>query len=482
MNFRSAVYALPAIMLSAAAGFAEPATASGASDLTAVLQTYFSDRPGVVSVQPEGETYRLTVDLNPLVELIPAEGLTASVSSLSYELTDLGDGTWRVRDDQPFSASFSVPGAMQMTMSYGRMVSDGVWDTALATYSSYTAELTDMRSTTKRFGPGGDLIGDDSASMDLTRYTMKASAGASGGTDMAMEQASTGFRQTVSIPDMSGAGLMQIVVTSDTYGGAFNATGFGAPAMLELFAWFVANPSEAAVLAGEADLKAMLLSGLPWFERLDGTFTLGGVTAETPVGPVTIELLDVAVDMAGFVEDGRLREAIGVAGVGLPAGLVPDWAADLVPSSFLVDVEVSRFDLARSAATLIQALDLAAAEPVDPALWGPLLAEFMPDGLVDITIAPGHLSGDVYEIRYEGVISAGPVSAPVGQGKVTARGLDAVQAALMAAPPGEAGDTLMPLGMAMGLARPGPDGTLEWEIDATVPGTLKINGIDLMAQ
>ncbi len=34
--------------------------------------------------------------------------------------------------------------------------------------------------------------------------------------------------------------------------------------------------------------------------------------------------------------------------------------------------------------------------------------------------------------------------------------------------------------MARGLAKDQGDGTLVWEIDATQPGTFKVNGMDLM--
>jgi hypothetical protein len=35
------------------------------------------------------------------------------------------------------------------------------------------------------------------------------------------------------------------------------------------------------------------------------------------------------------------------------------------------------------------------------------------------------------------------------------------------------------LGMAQGMAQPGVDGALVWEIDASTPGTLLVNGTDM---
>jgi hypothetical protein len=117
---------------------------------------------------------------------------------------------------------------------------------------------------------------------------------------------------------------------------------------------------------------------------------------------------------------------------------------------------------------------------VDEATMMSLAGQFMPSGNMDVALLPGLIKGADYEVTFEGAMTVGPGQMPVGTGVVRAKGLDKVQAALAAAPPEVSGQVMMPMGMAMGLATTDADGTLVWEIDASVPGSLKVNGNDMM--
>ena len=66
--------------------------------------------------------------------------------------------------------------------------------------------------------------------------------------------------------------------------------------------------------------------------------------------------LGIAVDMNGIVADGRLRETISLTGFRVPAELVPQWAAGLVPENFRIDVNLADFNLAAPAAMIIDTL------------------------------------------------------------------------------------------------------------------------------
>ena len=93
----------------------------------------------------------------------------------------------------------------------------------------------------------------------------------------------------------------------------------------------------------------------------------------------------------------------------------------------------------------------------------------------------GAISSDIYDLTYEGAMTAGPGGMPVGKATVTMTGMDAVIAALQTAPPEVGGQMAPMLGMAQGMAKPGDGGALIWEIDASTPGTLLVNGVDMMA-
>ena len=151
-----------------------------------------------------------------------------------------------------------------------------------------------------------------------------------------------------------------------------------------------------------------------------------------------------------------------------------------MPEDLAFDVTISGFNAASPVAAVIAAFDLTKPEPIDPTMQGSLMAAFMPNGAVDIELAPGSVSSDMYNLAYEGAMTAGPGSMPVGKATVTMTGMEAVLAALQAAPPEVSGQIVPVLGMAKGMATPGEEGALVWDIDASVPGTLMVNGTDLM--
>jgi hypothetical protein len=129
---------------------------------------------------------------------------------------------------------------------------------------------------------------------------------------------------------------------------------------------------------------------------------------------------------------------------------------------------------------LVGLFDLAPGADPGPEFEGRLLQALLPDGTIDIVFPSGLLGNRTYEIEWEGRITAGPMAMPTGSGRVTMTGFDATLG-LVDGLPQEMKDQVLPvMGMARGIARVQDDGSLLWEIDATRPGTFKINGMDLM--
>lgn len=473
--------AIPALMIATPPAFAGSATAEGAEDLAAVFQTYLGATEGVVTVEPAEDAYTVTLDFAPLIALMPKDAGTATVTPQIMQLTDQGDGTWEVTQDQAIEVAVSVPGQMEMTISIGSLVSTGVFDAALGTFSESSTEYADIAVT--------QLTTDANLGQSNVNYTVEtgiyeteASENATDGVDSTASFSLNGLAETFTLPGADPATPgMEISLTAVSYAGGATMTGLRADAFYQMLAFFVANPSEAAITAQQAGLKTILAEGGPLFQNLLSKGTFSTVTATTPVGIIEIAAAGVEVEMNGIVADGKFREALSFSGLKLPAGLVPEWATDLVPDSFAVDFTASRFNLAAPAAMLLAAVDLTAAEPVDPAMTDALLAALVPDGVVDITLAPGNMTAGLYDLRFEGVMSAGAGGMPTGTGRITAKGIPEVQTALSEAPPEISGQVLPVISIAAGLAKPGDDGVLVWEIDAGTPGTLLVNGTDLGA-
>jgi hypothetical protein len=469
-----------ATVLMATAAGATPATQEGADRIKAALQTYLSATEGVVSVVPGGETYDLTLDFQALAALVPTQGMTVEMQPMIYKLTDRGDGTWGVTEDQGFSLKVMTPGVADVTYTVGSVMSEGVWDESLASFSQYTAKISDLNYAIKTFSPDGTVVSDDGQKIASGTVTMTGAAGASGGTDVGYDFAFNGYTQVMTIPGNPGAPAAPVTVTAETYSGTSKMPGFRSEAFLKLVSWFVAHPSEEAIKGGQDELRPLLAGLVPFFDRMSGTLSLTKLGVETPVGPFGAATVAVDVEANGIVADGMVREAFRVGGLTVPPGVAPDWAATLMPTDVAFDFRGSRFDLATPIAKMIEVFDLTKPEPVDEATMASLAGQFMPSGNMDVELRPGLIKGADYEVTFEGAMTVGPGQMPVGKGVVRARGLDKVQAALAAAPPEVSGQVLMPMGMATGLAKTEADGTLVWEIDGSVPGSLKVNGNVMM--
>lgn len=462
---------------------AAPATQEGAERLTATFQTYLGQTPGVVRVVPAGDLYRLTLNFEPLAQMVAVSGATVEISPLNYELTDNGDGTWGVSENQSFALSVTLPGFIDYRLSLGALSSEGTWDESLSYMSTATGEMRDLEISSSVTGPDGAPQNSETA-FATGRYQYSGAAAAGGGVNLDASYEFGGYSQAMAIPMSPGAPPMDVAITAETYSGTSTGAGFQLSQLLDLYAWFVAHPSPDLIAGGQDELRGLLTAALPMFDRIDGNFDLTGLQVTTPVGPFSAETMNIVVDANGILPEGRLREGISVTGLSVPQGIVPPWAVELIPTEATVDFDLNGFDLATPAATLIAAFDLTKPAPIDPAMNMTLLGQLLPQGSFNVGLAPVSLSNGLYDVSLEGVVTidpnAPPNVPPTGKGTITATGLDKVQQVLTQAPPEVSGQVLMPLGMAMGLAQPGADGAMVWEIDATKPGSLVINGMDLL--
>jgi hypothetical protein len=469
---------LATIGLLAASPIWAEATDAGAAALQEVFKTYLGPTEGVVSVVVDGDSYGVTFDLMPLLASVPLEGLTASTAPVAMKVTDNGDGTWAYEINQPFSMSYAVPGQVTQTSNYASVVVNGVFDTALGDSREYTAELTGITSEQTQSDPNLGEISIKST-VESVSYSGVAVAGATG-LDATFKGTSGAVSYDVMVP--MGEGAPPTSITGTIEGGTFEGgmTGYQPTAIYGLLAWFVAHPDEAAIMADKAGLKAQIESALPVFANLSVSGGYSGITITTPLGVFGLDEVGVEVGMNGAVPDGLFREAITLKGLTMPDGVVPPFAVTLVPDELSFDVAVSSFDLDAAAKLALTLLDLPdGAEPPE-GFDMQMLAALMPQGAVNIALAPGGVKNATYALTYEGAMVAGMGGMPTGTAKVTLTGIDGIMAALDGAPPEMTGQIIPVLGMAQAMGQPGAAGELVWEIDASTPGSVKINGMDMM--
>ena len=479
MDFKAIASAIPALLATTAA-FAEPATPAGVAQLTEVFQTYLGTVPGVVNVVTNGESYTLTLDATPMLAMAPPEAGTFAVSPMVMELTDNGDGTWGVTQDQALSARIIIPDAAEISIDTESVSSEGVFDEAMMAFASSSTEIGKMTIVEKIMAPGQPPV-EVTISFDSGTSESTSTPNAEGGVDNSMSFTMLGMTEVFMMPPM-GEGMppMTFTLTVASQEVTGDMTGFRPEAILGLLEWAVAHPSPELAQADMAGLKALLEVGLPVFETLTSSGTMTDIKVETPMGAASIASATIEVDANGVVEDGMVREAITLSGLTLPTEMLPPWSLPLLPSDLAVDVTVSGFDLASPAAILMAVFDLPQGTPPDPGMQDAALMALLPTGAVDITLAPSGVTGAGYELSFEGAMTAGPMGMPAGSASVSLTGIDAIMAALNAAPDDIKAQALPMVGMAQGLATPGEGGELVWEIDATTPGKVLINGMDLM--
>lgn len=455
------------------------ATAEGAAALTALFQTYLGKVEGVVSVAPEGEVYRVALDAVPLATL--AEGqVTVAGTPLVFTLEDKGDGTWAYVQDQAFSLEVHVPGAMDMTLAIERLAGAGTYDTGLMAFREAGSTLTGMVLDQKVTEPDGGTSTTHQTVAE-TVVTSSSSAAILGGVDNAYAMTARDSVQAMTVPAAEGMPAMEITYRVARSTSEGRAKGYRPEAALALLAWVVAHPTEAAMTADRAGLKGLIEQGMPFFRELEGIAGGEDIQVTTPFGAFGLAAMEVEFAMNGLVADGRLREAVRLKGFTLPGGLVPDWAVPLVPEETALDLTFADFDAAAAVKVLAGLLDLPVGQEPGPAFPDELLAALMPEGAMDVLLGPGGVKGASYDLTWQGSLRAGPVvPMPTGSATVTLAGIDAVMGALQAAPADLGGQVLPVLGMAQAMAQPGADGALVWEIEAATPGSLTVNGTELM--
>lgn len=470
--------------------WAVPATDEGAEHLAEVFQSYFGNTEGVVLVTPDGESYSLTIDAAPILSGLADKQVQFEIPSLTYQLTDNGDGTWGVTEDQELSWSFTVPGLFEQTGS-AKSQSSGIWDEDLKGFVEQKGVMTDYVVDNVNYVPV-EQDSDEALPLDekpetrvfsrdhqrtgRMEFEMTGSAGQSGGVDQAMSFRAEEIEQSMEyIVDANGAS-MNFGMTAPGYDGTFDIEGARSEGILSLLAWFVAHPSQELITSSQEELRGELGAAMPLWDNLSMDATLRDLKITSPIGGFGLAEMEFMLGTSGAIADGHLQEKIRVAGLSIPENLLPAWAGPLLPQEAEFDFTFSGYDLAALASLAIDGFDLTAEDPFEALNPDQVMNAALPQGNIQAQVAPGHLKGADYAINFEGDGRFGPAQMPSGSARISATGLDKVEEALTSAPPEDAGQPLMMLRMAKALAQPGEDGNLVWEIEAAPGGSVSVNG------
>ena len=485
-------FALLLALAPVSAAWAVPATDEGAARLTGVLQGYLGATKGVVSVTPQGESYELRIDPAPLLAQVPGDKAQVTVSALTYQLTDNGDGSWGVTEDQTLSWSVVAPKAFEQKGST-RIQSTGTWDESLMGFSQQTAVLTDYVTDSVQYAPA-ETVGPDGqpvtpapdaapqvASRDhQTIARMDASttgtAGKAGGLDQTLQFTASDIRQSQEISVMPGTAPMLVTLSAPAYDGKGLIAGARTDGILSLLSWLVAHPSEAQIKGAQDGLRDRLAAAMPLWDDAAVELSMRDMKIGSPVGEFGLASATLGVGLSGATSDGRFAEKLVLSGLSVPDGVLPPWVAPILPQEVTLDFTASDFDLAAPARLIIESFDLNAPEPLAKLSPEAMLPALLPDGKAALKLAPSQIKGDGYQIDYKADVAVGPGTMPVGAALISATGLDKVEAALAAAPPEQAQQPLMMLRMARAMSKPGDGGDAVWDIQMPEGGQITVNG------
>lgn len=458
-------------ILPALPALADPATPEGAARIAEALGRYLPQASTVLSVTPDGDTYKLRVSLDGYLALLPESAGNASISPYEAVLTDLGGGRWQMDYDQAFRMSADVPKALTLDVKVDSLKGRSIFDETLGAFVETRAEVSGLTLDETVVDPSG-TNSQIAYKLDRMTYTATGTKGANGGIDTNGQLDGAGLKEDLKMAEVP----MTISLAADTYVATFTGTGVQVPELMALAAWFVAHPSEKTILDDEQGLKDQLRATLPVFGNLKMDGTLGGVRVDTDLGQFGATTLGFGISMNGLVKEGRGVERISFTGLTLPKGLVPAWAEPLLPGEGSIGIGASGFDAAAMAQVALDGMNLSSGPAKD--LGQRIGAAALPDGKLTVLLEDGGLIGQKYALTWVGTMDVGPRAAPVGKGTITLTGIDAIRDVLTAAPPEVSQGAIPGLMMAQGMGKADGD-KIVWDIEATADGKLLVNGNDL---
>ena len=460
---------------------APAATQEQADKLKAVFERYLGrsieGEPSKVTIVPEGTAYRMTYDYKQLGRPLESFGMTIDSVSQSVLLAPNDDGTWRVTSDAMPPMVFHFKD-QTITMSTSTYKFDGVFDPKLGVFTDQTATQD------------GSIYDQDAPAMLQHRRTGRSvltetatSAGASGvNLDVRYALTDITAEMTGRSPPNAATGdappPFSLSYQLPKAGLGVRIDGLLATRLLDLWAFFVAHPSHDAIVAGQEELRGLLLAALPLPLSLKEDSAAEGLTAKTPLGDVTARSIAAGLELAGLPGTGTVNFSIAADGLGVPTTDLPAWMAGFLPTALDIRPSITGFHAEEAAKEAVADFDLNSADGFRPEQRDKIAHIFWPgDG--KLMLAPSRITSAVLDLKLEG--EATLTAAPSGRFTIAASGVDKAIALLQAAAGSDptAAQALTGLVTAKNLAKPNPDGTLGWVIEAAGNNAVTINGVPL---
>jgi hypothetical protein len=285
-----------------------------------------------------------------------------------------------------------------------------------------------------------------------------------------------GFEQTMRLSDSESGMDIPVVLRSPELAYNSGGTGLRSQALLDLMAFAVSHADEADLKVAEPELKTLLRNALPLWDRLDGAYGWRELSVGTPLGIFGAANARFEGAMDGVRKDGTLSYRFVIDDLQIPADVAPQWMMPLMPDDIDLNLAGTGIDLEGPATAAIDALDLSRDPPIPDEVGNMIAAQFLANP-PKFVISRSILRNKDTEISAEGEMTfAG--GQPAFTATVEATGFDAavnaIQQAIPTAP--EAQQAFMVAVAAKGFAKTLADGRLQWIIEMTPDGAVRVNG------
>lgn len=482
MTRRHALLPVLAALLAgvAAPGRAAPATPEEAGRLAAVLQTYTGapapGAPPAVTVTPDGESYRASIDLTRVAAPLHAFDVDlVATEPLVLALTPLPDGTWRVKRGSFPAFGLTTRKGFTYSVRFDGTASEGVFDPRIAAF----------RHQEEAFGSTSGTITDGSATQrsELLRHGKQVGDARGPGpgdvsTTLHGEETGLAYRSRREAAARAGEAPADLDVaaavrtmTTDVAMAHQNVAALNA-----LWAFVVAHPSRAQLVAEQPRLRELALALLPYAASLDARSALGGLTFDVNGGRASLDALSQRIALGA--DDAKDAVALSVKLSGLRVSAkdqLPEWVGALLPENLSLDLQTTPLDVTAALRELVGRTDLGASDVLPADALAAAAAKLARGGAVGVTLKPSAISNGALAIAATGNYDGAASTATL---RIEAAGLDKAIALIGRDDDPLAAQVAQALSVAQTLGRRLPDGRLAWDIRAS-PSAVTVNGLPL---
>lgn len=470
--------ALTASTVLATPAFAANISEQGAHDIETSLSRYIGEKAAkAVSVSPDGDRYKMTVDYATLVNTFGKLGLTLTKAPIFTQfITPLEDGLWKLESDQGFEYGTKLTmGGKTFTsdVKFGNAKGSGVFDEALGYLKNYALSGSDLSWHSE----DGKQVSD--GEVKSIAYNLKGAkssdseAGVNISGDMKLEglsnttTAKKGFPVDFTVGEVDGSAAMN---------------NFQVKPFMEILK-FAVGRSDSGPLNNEdmGKFKALLENAMPFIGNVTEDFKLHNIAVKTPEGAVTLDNLGYHIDFSGVKKDSEAGIAMSAAGITLPEKVMAlPGVKELVPDEASLAIGINGLDVKDGIEYMLTDMPTTPGKKMTPEENEALRKTFLPDDVVHFDFRDFSAKGAVYDIQANGQMDVDAKDGKDASGHflIKARKFDETikflqQYAKINPKINQASFVLM---LVKGMAKTEADGTLVWDISVSKDKQVTING------